>query len=66
MSHTYTQNVLHIVFSTKERQRTIPEAKQSRLWAYVSDICRHEGMFDHEIGGMEDRISSDENGIASF
>jgi REP element-mobilizing transposase RayT len=56
LSHTYTQNLLHIVFSTKERQRAIPEARQSRLWAYVAGICQHEGMFVHEIGGMEDHI----------
>ena len=56
MSHSYLQNVLHIVFSTKERRKTIPKEFQPRLWSYVAGICQHSKIFVHAIGGMEDHI----------
>lgn len=56
MSHTYAQNVVHIVFSTKERRLLIPKEFQPRTWAYIGGICKKEGIFIHAIGGMEDHI----------
>ena len=56
MSHTYFQNVMHIVFSTKERRKIIPTAMKERLWAYTAGICGHQGIFVHSVGGMEDHI----------
>jgi len=40
MSHTHAQNVVHVVFGTKERRTTLPEKLQPGLWAYVAEICR--------------------------
>src|SRR5262249_22978883 len=54
VSHTYVQNLVHVVFSTKERQKVIPKKSQSRLWAYLAGICKRERIFVHEIGGMDD------------
>ena len=54
MSHSYTQNVVDVIFSTKERRPTIPAEFQARLWAYAAGICREEGMFVHAVGGMAD------------
>ena len=56
MSHTYFQNVMHIVFSTKERQKIIPKQMKERLLAYTTGICQHQSIFVHAIGGMEDHI----------
>ena len=56
MSHTYFQNVMHIVFSTKERRKIIPTQMKERLWAYTAGICKHQGIFVHATGGMEDHI----------
>ena len=56
MSHTYFQNVVHIVFSTKERRKIIPAQMKVRLWEYTAAICQHKGIFVHSIGGMEDHI----------
>ena len=39
MSHTYAQNVLHVVFSTKDRRKTIFAEFQPKLWAYSASIC---------------------------
>jgi hypothetical protein len=41
MSHTYSQNHLHIVFSTKERKRLIATTMQPRLWSYMAGIGRN-------------------------
>src|SRR5713226_6747470 len=56
MSHTYFQNVMHVVFSTKDRRKIIPPELKERLWAYAAGICKHENIFVHAIGGMEDHI----------
>ena len=54
MSHTYVQNLVHVVFSTKERRKLIPTESKPRLWAYLTGACKREGIFVHAIGGMED------------
>jgi len=54
MAHTYVQNVIHLVFSTKERRKLISKERQARLWKYMVGICKQERIFVHEIGGMED------------
>lgn len=56
MSHTYFQDVVHIVFSTKGRQKIIPIKMKHRLWSYAAGICKRQSVFVHAIGGMEDHI----------
>ena len=56
MSHTYAQNVIHLVFSTKDRRKSIPKEFQARLWSYLVGICKKEGIFVHSIGGMADHL----------
>ena len=56
MSHTYAQNVVHVVFSTKERQRLIEKEFQPRMWSYVGGVCKGAGIFVHAVGGMDDHI----------
>jgi REP-associated tyrosine transposase len=56
LSHTFAQNMVHVVFSTKERRKMIAGEVQPRLWAYIAGICRKEGIFVQAIGGMEDHI----------
>jgi putative transposase len=56
MSHTYAQNVIHVVFSTKDRRKTIPAEFQPKLWAYSAGICKNQGIFVHAIGGIEDHV----------
>lgn len=40
MSHTYTCNLVHCVFSTKNRANLIADPK--RLWQYVGGIARQK------------------------
>jgi putative transposase len=56
LSHTYVQNLIHIVFSTKERRKMIPSDMKERFWSYIAGICKHEKIFVHAIGGMEDHM----------
>jgi len=56
MSHTYTRNTLHIVFSTKNRNKSIPEHPQPRLWSYTAGICKNLDIVVHAIGGVEDHL----------
>jgi len=56
MPHTYAQNTLHIVFSTKDRCKSIPKEFQSALWAYVAGICKNHAIFTQAIGGAADHI----------
>ena len=56
MSHTYSQNVVHVVFSTKERRKSIAAEFRPKLWAYAAGICKRHGIVVHAIGGMEDHV----------
>jgi len=58
MGHTYTKAHLHIVFSTKSRQKLIANSVQSRLWAYMAGICSNVGIVALAIGGIEDHVHS--------
>jgi putative transposase len=56
MSHSYVQNHLHVVFSTKEREKIISKEMQPKLWSYVAGIARHHGFLVIANGGMEDHV----------
>ena len=56
MSHTYAQNVIHVVFSTKERRTSILAEFRPKLWAYVAGICKRQAVLVLAIGGIDDHI----------
>jgi putative transposase len=56
VSHSYAQNVVHLVFSTKDRKKAIDREFRPKLWVYVTGICRKLDIYVHSIGGMEDHI----------
>ena len=56
MSHSYSQNHVHLVFSTKNREKRISKEFQPRLWAYMAAICKNHEMLTFAIGGMEDHV----------
>lgn len=56
MSHSYAQNTIHLVFSTKGRQRSVNEARLEKICAYICGICKNYGIFVHAIGGAEDHV----------
>ena len=56
MSHTYTQNHLHVVFSTKERKKIIQRSFQPKLWSYMAGVARNHGFLVIANNGMEDHV----------
>ena len=56
MSHTYAQNHLHVVFSTKERRKLIDVSMQPKLWAYMAGIARNHDFLVLANGGIEDHV----------
>jgi putative transposase len=56
MPGTYSQLLLHIVFSTKHRQRWITPDVAERLYPYIGGIVRAEKGVLYDIGGVEDHV----------
>ena len=56
MPQSYTDLVVHLVFSTKDRQEQIIDALQDPLYAYIGGICRNLDCDLIAIGGMPDHV----------
>jgi putative transposase len=56
MPGTYSQLLLHIVFSTKGRTPWITADVAERLYAYIGGIVRAEKGVLYTIGGVEDHV----------
>jgi len=56
VSHSYSQNRLHVVFSTKERQKLIAPQMQPKLWSYMGGIARNHDFLVLANGGIEDHV----------
>jgi putative transposase len=54
MSHAFVKNHIHLVFSAKDRTKSIAKDIQPELWSYMAGICRNQGMAAIAINGMED------------
>jgi REP element-mobilizing transposase RayT len=52
MSHSYTNNHLHIVYSTKDREDLIPPEFEPRLYSFVAKIAREQNIPLVAAGGM--------------
>jgi REP element-mobilizing transposase RayT len=56
MGHSYFNNLVHIVFSTKERRKIITPDKQHELWRYQAGVARNLGIDALAIGGIADHV----------
>lgn len=56
MSHSYAQNHIHLVFSTKNREKLLARNFLPRLWAYTAAICKNHDLLTFAVGGMEDHL----------
>jgi REP element-mobilizing transposase RayT len=54
MPHTFVHLVVHIVFGTKDRARSITQEMKGDLHAYMGGIVREVGAKPLNINGMED------------
>ena len=56
MAHTYSRNLVHVIFSTKDRRQTIAKELQPRLWAYLAGICKNHDTVALAAGGTENHV----------
>ena len=56
MPHSYTSNLMHCTFSTKERYPWIDSDLERQLWPYIGGIARENRMKALAIGGMFDHL----------
>ncbi|HEY1984897.1 MAG TPA: transposase [Terracidiphilus sp.] len=56
MAHTYASNIVHCIFSTKDRRSLIPDARRAELHAYLGGIARGEGFSLIAAGGTANHI----------
>jgi len=53
VAHTYVSELIHCVFSTKERRNLIPAEVQPDLWAFLGGVARKNGFKALIVGGTE-------------
>ena len=56
MPNTYTQLLFHVVFSTKNRQRTLPDSHRELLYRYIWGIHKNLNCHMYRIGGIDDHV----------
>lgn len=56
MSHTYISELVHVVFSTKERAPIIGPEIQDRLWSFLGGIARKNSFKALAVGGTSDHV----------
>jgi putative transposase len=56
MPNTYTQLLFHVIFSTKHRQRTLPDEHRESLYRYIWGIHKNLNCHLYRIGGIDDHV----------
>lgn len=56
MAHTYVSELIHCVFSTKQRRNQIAPDVQPLLWAFLGGIARKNGFKALIVGGTENHV----------
>ncbi len=56
MAQSLSNILLHLIFSTKNREPFINETIESDLYAYMTSIAAAKGSFVHKIGGISDHV----------
>ncbi len=56
MAQSLSKVLLHVVFSTKNRERWIDESLRAGLHAYLAGACRGKGSVAYRVGGTVDHV----------
>lgn len=56
MGHSYSNSLFHIVFSTKDRRKSLDAKLRERLLPYLGGIARQNDMQLLAVGGVEDHV----------
>lgn len=53
---TYTQILYQIIFSTKNREKTLLKENREKLFKYMGGIIKNKNCYLYRIGGVENHI----------
>jgi len=53
---TYTQILYHIVFSTKNREKTLSADRRPELYKYIGGVIQNKNSHLYRINGVEDHV----------
>lgn len=56
MPHTYSRILIHLIFSTKDREPMIDHDIRVKLWAYIAGIIRESGCGAIAVDGSTDHV----------
>ena len=56
MSQSLSRVIVHIIFSTKDREAWLDAEVRSRMHAYLATICRDLGAEAFRVGGVADHV----------
>ena len=56
MPQSFSKALLHLVFSTKNRERIILKNIQPKLYAYLAGTCRELGCEAYRVGGTGNHV----------
>ena len=56
MPQSLSQVILHIIFSTKDRQCYLDDTIRDRTHAFLATLCRDRGCDALRVGGTEDHV----------
>src|ERR1051326_2551093 len=56
MPQSLSQVIVHIVFSTKDRQEWLDVAISPRIHAYLATVCRDHDCEAYRVGGVADHV----------
>ena len=56
MPNTYSQLLFHVVFSTKNRERMLPDGHRELLYRYIWGIHKNLNCHLYRIGGIDDHV----------
>jgi len=56
MPQSLSEVIIHIVFSTKNREKLITKELQNELFSYLVTILKDMDCFVYKVGGVEDHV----------
>jgi putative transposase len=56
MPHSYAQNFVHVIFSTKDRRPLLSIEFRPQLWAYIAAVCKNHDIHVDAVGGTDNHI----------
>ena len=56
MPQSLSKVIVHLIFSTRDRESWLDRKVRQRIHAYLATICRDLGAQAHRVGGVADHV----------